>query len=161
MPADGAFRGAHPLSLGGFSPMWISCAPDHSKRCGFQRWGCPRGWAVLPDRTWITAMAATRSPVYCNGEREPAIVQHAGSGVPVRARYRPTNPVASLCIRSVRVNAGSTPCAISSVDIHRRNPLAALWISTVSVGTRACRMPITVWISRPLRHSKPCAIEWW
>ena len=86
----------------------------------------PAWWAVLPDRTWITAMAATRSPVYCNGEREPAIVPHAGSGLPVRARHRPTNPVAPLCIRSVRVNAGSASCAISGVDIHRRNPLAAL-----------------------------------
>ncbi|MBH9686320.1 hypothetical protein [Burkholderia cepacia] len=37
MPARSVFLGAHPQPLGGFSPMWISCAPDHSKRCGFQR----------------------------------------------------------------------------------------------------------------------------
>lgn len=73
-------------------------------------------------RTWTTAAAASRIPVYFNGECEAAITQHACSGVDIRL----TNSLSTLCIRTVKVRSKSTKCTGSDVDIPRRNPLAAL-----------------------------------
>lgn len=71
----------------------------------------------------------------------------------------PPNRLTTLCIRKVRANIASARQRCGGVDISCRHRLVALWISTVSVGTRLNCGPIEVWTSGIRRDSKPCAIE--
>lgn len=181
MPDGGAFRGGPAVSrrilahvdilrAGSLEALWFSTVR------------VPAWWAVLPDRTWITAMAATRSPVYCNGEREPAIVQHAGSGLPDRGEIpadKPSRaPVYSIgegerrigvmrhfrcgypspkpTRRAVNFNGErrhwSVPHADDGVDIPAPTPLETLCNRMVS--TRA-----GLWTSRSAAQSERCAFQ--
>lgn len=73
-------------------------------------------------RAWKTAAAASRSPVHFDGECEAVVAPHAYSGVAIRR----TNSLSTLCIRTVRVNGGSTQLADRDVDIHHHYPVGAL-----------------------------------
>ncbi|MBN3772445.1 hypothetical protein [Burkholderia sp. Se-20378] len=78
---DRTFRGAHPLSHRRMLSHVDILRPESLEGLWFSTVRVP-AWPV--GNAGLTAVADIRSPVNINGERGPAIVQHAHSGVQIR-----------------------------------------------------------------------------